>query len=101
VIAEIGVADQVTDGPLEVEELAKRTGTNADALYRVLRAVASKGVFTVWGFQKSACAADLGERGNLRHRMIVLRVVAPAVSDLCPGSGLAVVGRPVRGVEEC
>jgi hypothetical protein len=46
VIAEIGVADQVTDGPLGVEELAERTGTNADALYRVLRAVASKGVFT-------------------------------------------------------
>jgi O-methyltransferase domain len=45
-IAEIGVADQVTDGPLEVEKLAERTGTNADALYRVLRAVASKGVFT-------------------------------------------------------
>jgi predicted O-methyltransferase YrrM len=46
VIAEIGVADQVTDGPLEVEKLAERTGTNPDALYRVLRAVASKGVFT-------------------------------------------------------
>jgi len=46
VLAEIGVADQVADGPLEVEELAKRTDTNADALYRVLRAVASKGVFT-------------------------------------------------------
>jgi hypothetical protein len=46
VLAEIGVADQVTDGPLGVEELAERTGTNADALYRVLRAAASKGVFT-------------------------------------------------------
>jgi predicted O-methyltransferase YrrM len=46
VIAEIGLADQLTDGPLGVEELAERTGTNADALYRVLRAVASKGVFT-------------------------------------------------------
>lgn len=46
VIAEIGVADQVTDGPLGVEELAERTGTNADVLYRLLRTVASKGVFT-------------------------------------------------------
>jgi predicted O-methyltransferase YrrM len=46
VIAEIGVADQVTNGPLGIEELAERTGTNTDALYRVLRAVASKGVFT-------------------------------------------------------
>jgi hypothetical protein len=46
VLAEAGVADEVADGPLPVEELAKRTGTNADALHRVLRAVASKGVFT-------------------------------------------------------
>ena len=46
VIAEIGVADQVSDNPLGVEELAERTGTNAGVLYRVLRAVASKGIFT-------------------------------------------------------
>jgi hypothetical protein len=45
-VAEIGIADQLADGPLTVEELAKRTETNADALYRVLRALASKGVFT-------------------------------------------------------
>lgn len=45
-IAEIGVADQLVDGPLSVEDLAERTGSSADSLYRVLRAMASKGVFT-------------------------------------------------------
>jgi hypothetical protein len=45
-IAELGVADELADGPLSVKELAERTGSNPDALYRVLRAVATKGVFT-------------------------------------------------------
>ncbi|MBB5156851.1 hypothetical protein BJ970_004385 [Saccharopolyspora phatthalungensis] len=45
-VAELGVADQLLDGPLSVEELADRTGSHSDALYRVLRALASKGVFT-------------------------------------------------------
>ena len=45
-IAEIGIADELVEGPLPVDELAQRTGSNADGLYRVLRAMASKGVFT-------------------------------------------------------
>lgn len=45
-LAELGVADEVADGPLSVPELARRTGTHAESLYRILRAVASKGVFT-------------------------------------------------------
>lgn len=45
-VAELGVADQLADGPLSVDELAERTSSNADALYRVLRALAGKGVFT-------------------------------------------------------
>ncbi|WP_461013658.1 methyltransferase [Streptomyces daliensis] len=45
-IADIGIADQLVEGPLSVDELAERTGSNADGLYRVLRAMASKGVFT-------------------------------------------------------
>ncbi|MBT2208913.1 MULTISPECIES: methyltransferase [Actinomadura] len=45
-IAEIGVADHLADGPLSADELAARTGSHADSLYRVLRAMASKGVFT-------------------------------------------------------
>lgn len=45
-VAELGIADELVDGPLSVEELAERTGSNPDALYRVLRGVATKGVFT-------------------------------------------------------
>lgn len=45
-VAEIGVADLLAAGPLSVDDLAERTGSHADSLYRVLRAMASKGVFT-------------------------------------------------------
>jgi hypothetical protein len=45
-VAELGIADELVAGPLTVEELAERTGSDADALYRVLRGVATKGVFT-------------------------------------------------------
>jgi len=43
--AELGVADALSDGPLPVDELANRTGTNPDALFRVLRALESVGFF--------------------------------------------------------
>lgn len=45
VLAQLGVADQLADGPRSVAELAKLTDTNADALGRVLRVAAGFGVF--------------------------------------------------------
>src|SRR5712692_2934654 len=42
---EVGVADRLTAGPLTARELAEATSTNEDALYRVLRLLASVGVF--------------------------------------------------------
>ncbi|WP_079190822.1 methyltransferase [Streptomyces acidiscabies] len=45
-VAELGIADQLAEGPLGVDVLAERTDSDADALYRVLRALAGKGVFT-------------------------------------------------------
>lgn len=45
VAAKLGLADSLADGPKTVEELAAATGAYADALYRVLRALASIGVF--------------------------------------------------------
>lgn len=42
----LGVADHLADGPLSVEELATRTETNASALFRLLRALESIGIFT-------------------------------------------------------
>src|SRR4051812_48958891 len=40
-----GLADQLATGPLSVEELARRIGTDADATHRLVRALASFGVF--------------------------------------------------------
>ncbi len=45
-IARMKIADLLADGPLAVAELARRTGCNADALYRVLRLLASVGLFS-------------------------------------------------------
>jgi hypothetical protein len=45
VVATLGVADLLEEGPKTAEELAARTGAHAGALYRVLRALASVGVF--------------------------------------------------------
>src|SRR5690348_14802452 len=45
VAAKLGLADILADGPKSVGALAATTGANADALYRVLRVLASIGVF--------------------------------------------------------
>ena len=42
---ELGLPDRLTAGPKPVAELARETGTNEDALYRVLRVLASFGMF--------------------------------------------------------
>lgn len=43
--AKFGIADELKDGSKSVDELAEATSTNADALYRLLRALASVGIF--------------------------------------------------------
>src|SRR4029079_11722470 len=45
VAAELGIADLVADGPKSPEQLAERAGVKGDMLYRVLRALASIGIF--------------------------------------------------------
>lgn len=45
VVAQLGVADHLRDGPKSCDALAAATGSHAGALYRVLRALASIGVF--------------------------------------------------------
>jgi len=45
VAATLGIADLLKDGPRSSDDLAVATGTHADALYRLLRALASVGVF--------------------------------------------------------
>ena len=45
-VAKFGIADLLKDGPRRVDELAETSSTNAEALYRLLRALASIGVFS-------------------------------------------------------
>jgi SAM-dependent methyltransferase len=45
VAAKIGVADLLADGPQSCERLAERAGVDAGALYRVMRTLASYGLF--------------------------------------------------------
>jgi O-methyltransferase/methyltransferase family protein len=46
VAAKLGLADHLADGPKSADELAGRTDTHAPSLYRVMRTVASLGIFT-------------------------------------------------------
>src|ERR1043165_2374984 len=45
VAATLGIADLLVDGPKSVEELARARNTHAPSLYRILRALASLGIF--------------------------------------------------------
>jgi hypothetical protein len=45
VAAKLGLADLLADGPKTAAELAQATGTHAFSLYRLLRALASVGIF--------------------------------------------------------
>src|SRR5262245_61179269 len=49
VAAKLGIADQLTEGPKRVDELASATAVDPTALYRVLRALASHGIFAETG----------------------------------------------------
>ena len=44
-VARLGIADLLTDGPLDTETLAAAAGVHAPSLYRVLRTLASVGIF--------------------------------------------------------
>jgi hypothetical protein len=46
VAATLGIADLLKEGPKSVDELARTTATHAATLYRLLRALASVGIFT-------------------------------------------------------
>jgi len=45
VAAKLGIADLLSEGPQHYNELAKATGTHAPSLNRLLRFLASAGVF--------------------------------------------------------
>ncbi len=47
VAAKLGIADRLVGGPKDAESLARELGAHPDRLFRVLRALASFGVFTL------------------------------------------------------
>src|SRR5262245_57806939 len=46
VAAKLGIADQLANGPKPAEDLAKRLGAHGESLHRLLRMLASVGIFT-------------------------------------------------------
>lgn len=46
VAAKLGIADALSNGPAHAGDIAKRVGADPDAVYRLMRALASKGVLT-------------------------------------------------------
>lgn len=58
VAANLGLADAVAGGPMKVAQAAEVVGANADALRRVIRLLASKGIFTYDGRSVGNSAAS-------------------------------------------
>ena len=54
VIAKLGIADLIEDGDRDVGELASASGSDSASLYRILRSLASLGVFTETSYAKFA-----------------------------------------------
>ena len=67
VVAKLRIADHLQQGPLSVKELAKRTSTHEDSLYRLLRTLAGLGVF----------AEEEGPRFRLTPMAELLRTGVP------------------------
>ena len=72
--ARLRIADLLRDGPLDAAALAARTGSDADALHRTLRALAHLGVFTLrpdGRFENNRAAAALRSGNVMRVREYV------------------------------
>ena len=88
VIAELGVADALGDQPQSTEALAKATGTQPHALNRVLRLLASVGIFEgnhgTWRHTEASRFLRSDHPASLRDyvRMIGLPVFWNAFGDL-------------------
>jgi hypothetical protein len=72
VAAELGIADLLADGPRSADDLAASSGADSAALYRLLRALASLGVFTevapgTFGLTPLAETLRTGVRGSMKE----------------------------------
>ncbi len=74
--AALGVADQLVAGPAPAEVLAERAGAHAPSLYRLLRTLASVGVFTepepgVFALTPLGQTLASGQPGSMRDVIIM------------------------------
>jgi DNA-binding HxlR family transcriptional regulator len=83
VAASLGIADALAEGPRTSDEIAAATETHPDTLYRLLRALASVGIFE----------EDDGRRFSLTPVGDSLRSDAPATL----AGWAAFIGRPYYG----
>lgn len=77
VAAKLGIADLLADGPKSSEELAQATGAHAQSLYRLLRALASFGIFAeeengLFGLTPRAAMLQTNVPGSIRAYAIVI-----------------------------
>ena len=104
----LNVADHLASGPMDVADLARLTGANEDALFRVLRLLASLGLFAEAGPRRFSLtpAADLLRKdapGSLRGMAVFLpdpfhfRVYANLMESVMTGKPAvdATVGMPI------
>ncbi len=88
VVAQLGVADHIGDTPQSTEALAKATATQPEALYRVLRLLASLGDFEwkdgAWVHTEGSRLLRSDAPGSLRDyvRMLGLPIFWSAFEDL-------------------
>jgi len=88
VVAELGIADLIGERPQSTDSLAKGSGTQPAALYRVLRLLASVGIFAwedgAWRHTESSLFLRSDHTGSLRDyvRMLGLPVFWSAFADL-------------------
>ena len=81
VVAKLGIPDILKNGPKTAAELAVATGTNADALYRVMRATASVGVLeerSDGSFTNSPISDTLREDWPSSTKAMTLWMLEPA-----------------------
>ena len=66
IVSDLGIADALVGGPRPVAELAREVGADEDVLHRLLRALASDGVFeeTEPGVFRNTEASDVLRRGE-------------------------------------
>jgi hypothetical protein len=81
--AKLGLADLLGERPAQVEELASKTGANTEALFRLLRALESIGIFT----QTDRRAFANTPASELLRRNHSDSQAAGVLHQLCRGNG--------------